>query len=186
MTTVAMVSDGARRWRVAGWLVAAVLLLLPFVAMQFTREVNWTASDFAIFGIMLFVPAAVFDALTRRVRGRAYRLATGLALGTAFALVWVNLAVGIVGSEDDPANLTFAAVLATLVGGAALARVRPLGMARALLATALAQVGVAAAVLAANLHGGDVIQARVLVAATVVFALLWLLSAALFWRAAAD
>ena len=41
------------RWRPAMWGGAALLLLLPLVAMQFTREVIWDAADFAIFGTML-------------------------------------------------------------------------------------------------------------------------------------
>ncbi len=37
-------------WRAAVWCAAAFLLLLPLVAMQFTREVNWTLSDFVVIG----------------------------------------------------------------------------------------------------------------------------------------
>ena len=37
---------GKNRWRPAIWGAAAFLLVLPAVAMQFTSEVNWTASDF--------------------------------------------------------------------------------------------------------------------------------------------
>jgi len=35
---------------------------------------------------------------------KAYHLAVGTALAAAVLLVWVNLAVGIIGSEDHPAN----------------------------------------------------------------------------------
>jgi len=41
------------RWRVAIWGSAALLLLLPWVAREFTREVNWTPADFGVFGAML-------------------------------------------------------------------------------------------------------------------------------------
>ena len=40
------------RWRVTGWGAAAVMLLLPLIAMQFTDEVDWDVSDFIIFGAM--------------------------------------------------------------------------------------------------------------------------------------
>lgn len=36
-----------------------------------------------------------------------YRIGAAVALGAAFFEVWMNLAVGIVGSEDNPVNLGF-------------------------------------------------------------------------------
>jgi hypothetical protein len=39
--------------RIAIWGTAAFLLLLPWVAMQFTTEVNWTLFDFLVIGVML-------------------------------------------------------------------------------------------------------------------------------------
>jgi thiazole synthase ThiGH ThiG subunit len=59
-----------------------------------------------------------------------------LALVAAMLLVWVNLAVGIIGSEDNPANIMYLGVHAVLILGALLALFRPQGMARALFATA--------------------------------------------------
>ena len=54
-------------------------------------------------------------------------------------ILWVNAAVGLIGSEDNPANLMYGGVLAVGAIGAAIARFTPLGMARALFATAFAQ-----------------------------------------------
>jgi hypothetical protein len=50
----------------------------------------------------------------------------------------MNLAVGIIGSEDNPANLMYGGVLAVGIIGAIIARFEPHGMARALVATTLA------------------------------------------------
>jgi hypothetical protein len=75
----------------------------------------------------------------RTARNFAYRAAAVVALAAAFLLVWLNLAVGVIGAEDDPANAMYAGVLAVGIAGTLLARLRPRGMARALLATALAQ-----------------------------------------------
>ena len=69
----------------------------------------------------------------------AYRIAVGMALAAAFLLVWINLAVGVIGSEDNPANLLYGGVLAVGLIGVLIARFRPHGMARALFATAIAQ-----------------------------------------------
>jgi len=79
-----------------------------------------------------------------KTHGTAYRAAVGLALATAFLLAWANLAVGVIGAEDDPANLMYVGVLAVGIVGAVAARFRPRGMARALFATALAQAMIAA------------------------------------------
>jgi CHASE2 domain-containing sensor protein len=65
-------------------------------------------------------------------------------------LVWVNLAVGLIGSEDSPANLMYVGVLAVGIMGAVIARVQPHGMARALCATAFAQALVAVIALIAG------------------------------------
>lgn len=92
--------------------------------------------------------------------------------GSAFALVWLNLAGGIIGNEGNPANLMYAAVLAVGSTGAVLARFRPRGMAGALVATALAQ-GLAA-IIALAAGWGQTFPV------TAVFVALWLLSALLF------
>jgi hypothetical protein len=81
----------------------------------------------------------------------AYRTAAGVALATAFILVWLSLGVGIIGRDGDPANLLYFGVLAVGVIGAFIARFQPGGMARALLATALAQVVVVVITLMARL-----------------------------------
>jgi hypothetical protein len=75
----------------------------------------------------------------------AYRLAVSLALVTAFVIVWLNAAAGLIGIEDDdPANLLYVGVLAIGFIGAIIARLQPRGLARALFATALAQAFVGA------------------------------------------
>jgi hypothetical protein len=69
----------------------------------------------------------------------SYRVAAALAVFAGLSLIWVNLAVGFIGSEDNPANLLFGGVLAIGVIGTVIARLEAPGMSRALLATAAAQ-----------------------------------------------
>jgi hypothetical protein len=78
-----------------------------------------------------------------RTYNTAYRFAVGVALAAAFILVCLNLAVGVIGTEDDLANLMYIGVLAVGITGAIIARFRPHAMARALFATPLAQALVA-------------------------------------------
>ena len=118
---------------------AALILLLPLSAMQFTDEVVWNLADFAVAGGLLVGTGLLYEAAGRRTRNIAYRAAAGVALAAALLLVWINLAVGIIGDEGNPANAMYIGVLAVGVAGALIARFQPHGMARALLATALAQ-----------------------------------------------
>ena len=168
-------------WRRLRWLVwggAAALLALPLLAMQFTDEVDWTLLDFAVMGTLLALCCSALELAWRVARNPAYMLAFGVAVATAFLVVWSNLAVGIVGDEGNPANLVFFGVLMVALIGSALARLAPRGMARVMAATAIAQA--LSALLA--VHAGEW---RV-VAIIGVFAALWLLSAALFRKSAGE
>lgn len=72
-----------------------------------------------------------------------YRLALGLAILAALMLVWLSLGVGIIGQDGDPANAMYFGVILVGLVGALVARFRAGGMARALVAMALAQAAVA-------------------------------------------
>ena len=164
--------------RLTAWALAAGLWLAPMVAMQFSPEVRWGPADFAIFGAMLLAVGGGLEWAVRVSAHRAWRAGAGVALVTAFLLVWVNGAVGLIGSEDHPGNLLFHGVLAVGALGALWSRGRPLGMARALVAMAVAQIAVA---LVAWMAGWGQI-----VVITGVLVMLWLVSAWLFRRSAVD
>ena len=120
-------------------LVTAFLLLIPLVAMRFSAEVDWSPFDFAVAGALLFGSGLAYGLIARKAGNTAYRAAIGIAVAAALLLTWVNLAVGIIGSENNPANLMYFAVLLVGIIGAGIARLRPTGMARALFVTACAQ-----------------------------------------------
>ncbi len=117
-------TQNRNRWSLAIWSTAALLLLLllllPTVAMRFTGEVNWTASDFIIMGAMLTSACGAYELLARTTSNTWYRAAVGIAILTAFLTVWVNGAVGMLGSDDNPDNLLFGAVLGVGLIGAIL------------------------------------------------------------------
>lgn len=79
-------------------LAVPLLLLIPFVAMQFTDEVNWTLSDFVIMGILLLSTGAVMELVIRKVKKMEHRIAFAVAVLAAFLLIWAELAVGIFGT----------------------------------------------------------------------------------------
>lgn len=174
--------SGNPLWRGLRWAVwggAAALLSLPAVAMWFSAEgVVWTAADFVVMGAMLGLVCVAFEVAVRVARSHAYVVAAGLAVAVGFLTTWSNLAVGIIGNEDNPVNLIFFGVLAVALVGAAFARLRPPGMARAMVAAAVAQATACAAALVLD-------GARVFVI-TGVFLAMWLLSALLFRKAARE
>jgi len=133
---------GPNPWRVAGWSIAALLLLLPLVAMQFTHEVSWTPFDFAFAAVMIGGVGIAFELTVRATRNNAYRGAVAIALAAAFLLIWINGAAGIIGDEDNPLNLLYVGVIAVAFGGAGWARFRPRGASRAMLAAAVATIAV--------------------------------------------
>lgn len=168
----------SNRWSMAIWGTAAFLMLLPAIAMQFTGEVDWTAGDFVFMGVMLLIACGSYELVARMTSNTSYRAAVGIAIVTAFLTVWVNGAVGMLGSEDNPANLLFGLVLLVGLVGVVIARLRPLGMARAMEAAALAQAAmvvyaIVTGYLEVVLHVG-------------FFVIPWIVSAQLFRKAARE
>lgn len=127
--------------RLIAWSAVIVLILLiPFTAMQFTAEVNWDLFDFMVMGIALLGIGLAYEFIARRSEKTVYRIAFGTGLLGAFLLFWVNGAVGIIGSENNPANLLYGAVFAVGLIGSLLARFKPHGMALMLFIVAIVQL----------------------------------------------
>lgn len=118
-------------------LATGFILMIPLIAMQFTKEVNWDLFDFVFMGTLLFGSGLTYELVSRKGSNTAYRTAVGVAVVTAVLLVWINAAVGIIG--DGPVNLMYFGVVAVGLIGAGIAGFRPRGMSRALFAMALAQ-----------------------------------------------
>ncbi len=168
-------------WRRLRWVVwggLAALLAVPLVAMQFTTEVQWTLSDFVVMGGMLTMVGTAFEVAVRVARSHAYVVAAGIAVANAFLVTWINLAVGIIGNEGNSANQMFFGMLVVGLVAVAFSRLRPLGMARAMETTAVAQGLVCVITLAIG-------QGYIFVL-TGFFMAMWLVSAQLFRKAARD
>lgn len=174
MTTNDMSDTTTRTLRIAGWTLAACLLALPAVAMRFTSEVNWTGSDFVFAGVIFAIVGGLFELAARTTSNIAYRVATVLAVGCGFLQVWINLAVGIIGNEDNPANLTYFAVVGAAVSGAIVALGSARGLARTMALAAALQVAFSI------LHWIDGTPTPIIDG---FFAALWIAAARLYFRA---
>jgi hypothetical protein len=175
-------TDGRRSqsWRMAAWGGAAALLLAPAIASRVSGEMMWDPADFILVAVILAAACGTWELAMAKTHNWTYAAAAVAAAGTSFLLFLVNGAVGILGSEDNPVNLLYFGVLTLALGGAVIVRFRPAGMARAMAATAGAQVvtGLLGVMLFPDLRG--------FLAGTAMFTPLWLTSAWLFAKAARE
>ena len=163
---------------VLGILIAtAAILAVPLVAMQFNDHVVWGPADFVGAGVILVGTGLLFELAVSRVRHLAYQIGMGIALLASLLLVWINLAVGMIGNEENPANLMYLGVLAVGFLGAVIARFQPRGMAHALFATATAHALVGVIVFVGRMDAALPLDA--------MFVAVWIASAMLFRSAGA-
>jgi len=161
--------------------IATAILVIPFIAMMITEEVAWGIGDFALAWILLFGTMLSYNLIARKMKG-TYKAAAGVAVTTALFLVWMNLGVGLIGSEDNPINLAFGGVLLIGVVGAFLSRLEPSGMAKTLGVMALVHALIALYAMLAGL-GEPVNGAGEILTINGVFVVLWIGSAWLFQKA---
>lgn len=85
--------------RLTGILITVgVLLSIPFIAMQFTTEVDWSPADFIVMGILLLGTGLICELILRKVKSTEYRIAIVAFILVIFFLTWAELAVGIFGT----------------------------------------------------------------------------------------
>lgn len=74
------------------------ILLIPFIAMQFSSEVDWSFFDFLVMGALLTGAGFMLELILRKVPKKSNRIALITFLFMAFLLIWAELAVGIFGT----------------------------------------------------------------------------------------
>jgi len=79
-------------------LTVTILLLIPFVAMQFTSEVKWDLTDFITAGVLLLGTGLLCELVIRKVKRSRFRIAMIAAVLLTLVLIWLELAVGIFGT----------------------------------------------------------------------------------------
>jgi peptidoglycan/LPS O-acetylase OafA/YrhL len=78
--------------------VVAFLLLIPFIAMQFTNELNWNSFDFIAAAALLLGTGLLCELVLRKVKKTKHRIIICLVLVLLLLLIWAELAIGIFGS----------------------------------------------------------------------------------------
>ena len=162
-------------------LAVAAILAIPLIAMQFTDEVQWSTGDFVMMGAILLSAGLAYELIARRSGKTMYRVTFATTLLGALLLFWVNGAVGIIGSENQPANLLYGIVILVGLIGALVSRFKAAGMATTLFAATVVQliVPLVAWMIWPDLSWGNARMAGVLVL-NAFFAVLFLVSGVLF------
>ena len=166
-------------WRLAGWGGAAALLLVPLIA-----GAPWSIGDYVFAAAIFALVGGTFELAVRRSGNGWYRSGVAVGVGTAFLLVWINGAVGIIGDEGNPANLMFLGVIGIALVGSIVARFRAAGMAVAMAVAATVEALVAVAALVLRLGANEPPFFPGVLILIGFFALTWLLSAWMFRKAA--
>jgi uncharacterized membrane protein len=76
----------------------AILLTIPFIAMQFTNEVNWSAFDFGVAAVLLLGTGLTIELVFQKVKTPKNRFILLAAILFILFLIWAELAVGIFGT----------------------------------------------------------------------------------------
>ena len=69
-------------------LAVPALLLIPYIAMRYTDEVNWTLLDFIVMGLMLLITGVGIEVALRIVKTTWIRVAAVAAVLFGFVMVW--------------------------------------------------------------------------------------------------
>ena len=72
-----------------------LILTIPFVAMQFSNDVDWDVTDFLVMGTLLTGMGLTFVFLARKIRNQTHRAFLALAILAITLYIWAELAVGI-------------------------------------------------------------------------------------------
>jgi heme/copper-type cytochrome/quinol oxidase subunit 4 len=160
--------------------VTVGLLLIPFLAMQFTGEVDWGVFDFILMGALIFSTGISYKLVTRNAPNLVYRLAFGLGLGAMLFMIWANLGVGLIGSGPNAGNLLYIGVLLAGIIGMLRSDFSAGGMERAMYITVLALIVHTVIAFIAGMQNYPGSSAKEILAVNGFFAVLFTISALLF------
>ena len=168
-------------WRLVMWGGAGFLLLLPLIA-----NAPWTASDFVMMGALFVIACGTVELAIWASGDLAYRAAAGIAVLASFLLIWINLAVGIIGSENNPANLMYGAVLGIAIVGSIIALGKASRLSWVMYSAAAAQLLVTLVALGAGWGSLEPPGTAGILALNGFFVAMWLLSGWLFGHSASQ
>lgn len=130
------------------------ILAIPLVAMQFNTEMQWGPADFIIMGMLIFGTGLllVLTFTLGREKHIAYKIGWVITVGATFAMIGLNLAVGLIGAGPNPGNFLYLGVMGVLILGVYWSGLRAARLETAVIATAIALLLVIAIALLTGMH----------------------------------
>jgi hypothetical protein len=77
---------------------ASFLLFVPYALMKITGEMKWSGFDFMLLAVMLFGAGLAIEIALRLITKFEYRVAACIGILILLAIVWAELAVGLIGT----------------------------------------------------------------------------------------
>lgn len=169
-----------QRRLIVWFIIVLSVLLIPLVMNQFVDGMAWGLEDFLVAGGLLFGVVIVYEMLTQKDQSVNYKKALGIALITNLILTWVNLAVGIIGSENNQVNLLYFSIPLIFLIGAVISNFKAFGLARTLNIMAIAQISIPLGALIINRPQVNILGIILVLGFNFLFAFSFWFSARLF------
>ena len=74
------------------------LLLIPLLGNVFSDEVNWSLFDFLVMGTILLTMGILINLIIDKLKKRSFKVLLIIVTILVFALIYLELAVGIFGT----------------------------------------------------------------------------------------
>jgi high-affinity Fe2+/Pb2+ permease len=75
--------------------ITALLLLIPFIGMQFTDEISWSWLDFVVAAALLMLTGFTLTYISGNIKQKSYNFILSVGVLIILLLVWIEFAVGI-------------------------------------------------------------------------------------------
>ncbi len=108
-------------------LITLGILVLPAIGELTVESWDWGVGGFLFMGALLFVTFLTIELIAKHSASRFYKAGVAIATVTTFFIIWVNLAVGIIGDGNNTSAMYFLVVPVGFIG-LALSRLKPLGL----------------------------------------------------------
>lgn len=108
-------------------IIALCILILPLIGELTVPDWNWGVGGFLVMGTLLYVTFLMIELIAKHSPNTFYKAAVGIAVLTTFAIIYVNLAVGIIGEGNNTSACYFLTVPVGFLG-LALSRLKPKGL----------------------------------------------------------